>query len=546
MKYVPHKISFKIAGTGPEEERLRLYAGNDKRIEFLGFVDENQIKEYYANALVILFVPYDEDYGFITVEAMKSKKPVITTSDSGGPLEFVNNDRSGFIVPPNPEHIAEKINFFIENKDRAFDMGNYAYETVNTITWKKFIHELDLNKPEGSKKKILVLSTYSCFPPRGGGQQRLFNIYSRLALNYDVTICSIVESHKPSDDLILENGLQQICIPQSSEHARLQWNEEKKLGKNLYDCGMIDFVEKSPQYVNKIKSMMLNADIVVLFHPYLYTLSKYMDASSTLFYEAVDIESNQKKTYLKNEAWERKIFEIEKQSCNHSKIIFVTSSEDKTKLTQLYKIDPEKVLPVPNGVNTDKIGFILDIEKGKQKKLCNLKNTNTILFVASWHPPNLEALKFIISDLLPKLKNTKLLLVGSIKDYYHSKIGKLPNNVLAFGVVDELEKYEIYKLADIAINPMFSGSGTNIKMLDYFSAGIPVVTTRIGARGLNIEHNKEAIICSAETMVHSIQQLMADKEVQNRLKKNARLLVESAYSWRGIVTDIEHHLENLK
>ena len=135
--------------------------------------------------------------------------------------------------------------------------------------------------------------------------------------------------------------------------------------------------------------------------------------------------------------------------------------------------------------------------------------------------------------------------MGSIKDNYLFEVGKLPDNVLAFGVVDELEKYEIYKLADIAINPMFSGSGTNIKMLDYFSAGIPVVTTETGARGLRIQHNNEAIICSPETMLQSILQLMNDQKLQDKLKKNARTLVESAYSWDRIANEIENYIEKI-
>jgi len=214
-------------------------------------------------------------------------------------------------------------------------------------------------------------------------------------------------------------------------------------------------------------------------------------------------------------------------------------------LIQLYKIDTEKIAVIPNGVDTGRIQYISDNERITQKKLCNLENTHTILFVGSWHPPNLEALKFIVKNLLPKLPNTKLLLVGSIEDYYLSDVGKLPDNVLAFGVVDELEKYEIYKLADIAINPMFSGSGTNIKMLDYFSAGIPVVTTETGARGLTIEHNKEAIICSTDTMLQLILQLMRDQKLQDTLKKNARTIVESAFSWDRIVRDIENHIEKI-
>ena len=154
-----------------------------------------------------------------------------------------------------------------------------------------------------------------------------------------------------------------------------------------------------------------------------------------------------------------------------------------------------------------------------KKESCNLENTDTILFVGSLaSSKSYNILIFIIKDLLPFLKNTKLLLVGSIKDYYLTEVGKLPDNVLAFGTVDELEKYEIYK-SDIAINPMFSGSGTNIKMLDYFSAGIPVVTTKTGARGLTIENNKEAIICSPDSMLQSIQQLMRDQKLQDNLEE---------------------------
>jgi len=546
MKFVPHTISLKIAGTGPEEKRLKAKAGTDKRIEFLGFVNDDQKIEYYANALTVLFVPYDEDYGFITVEAMKSKKAVITTSDSGGPLEFVKNYQTGFVVPPDPKLIAEKINYFIENKEEAINMGISSYETVKNINWQSFTHELlNLQKNELIKKKILVLSTYSCYPPRGGGQQRLFNIYSRLAKKFDIRICSIIESNKSYENLLLENGLQQICIPQSQDHAQLQWNEEKKLGKNLYDCYMIDFIEKSPKYINAVKKMMSDVDYVILFHPYLYPITKHMKNSTKLIFEAVDIEFIQKKAYVKNADLENKIFSIEKQSCDFSKIIFATSHEEKNKLIQLYKINPEKIAIIPNGVDTGRIQYISNTERIKQKRLCNLGNTPTILFVGSWHPPNLEALKFIIMDLLPKLNNTKLLLVGSIKDYYLSEVGDLPDNVLAFGVVDELEKYEIYKLADIAINPMFSGSGTNIKMLDYFSAGIPVVTTETGARGLTIEHNKEAIICRPDTMHQLILQLMRDQKLQDKLKKNARTLVESAYSWDKIVKDIENHIEKI-
>ncbi len=544
MKFVRHPVSLKIAGTGPYEKRLKEKAKGDKRIEFLGFLDEGRLQEYYADALAVLFVPFDEDYGFITIEAMMSKKAVITCADSGGPLEFVRNNENGFVVPSDPCLIAEKINYFIENKEAAIDMGKTAFETVKNLNWRSFTDDL-LDVKENKRIKILVLSTYSCYPPRGGGQQRLFNIYSRLAKKFGVTICSIIESNKPCENFLLGNGLRQVCIPQSQDHAVLQWMEEKKAGKNLYDCCMIDLIGKSPRYIEAVKKYMAESDIIIFSHPYLFDLAKYTPISSKIIYDAVDIEYLQKKAHLDN-TWGTKIFAAEKNCCDRSDMIFTTSTEDRISLQNLYDIRSDKILVVPNGVDTQQIRFISDNERLAQKKDCNLENIRTILFVGSWHPPNLEALKFITRDLLPGLKNTKLLLVGSIRDYYLSEGGKLPDTVLAFGVVDEVEKYELYKLADIAINPMFSGSGTNIKMLDYFSSGIPVVTTGTGARGLGIENNKEAIISDPGTMHDSIVQLISDRALQDKIKRNARALVESAYSWDRIVKDIEDHIGKLK
>lgn len=540
MKYVPHNVKLKIAGTGPDEEKLKKMAENDHRIEFLGFVSEDELIKLYSDSLAVLFVPFDEDYGLITIEGMMSKKPVITTIDSGGPLEFVEDSATGYIVEPEPQKIAERINYLIENPETTRKMGLAAYQSVKGITWKNFASQLvakkNISTPD--RKKILVLSTYSCYPPRGGGQHRLYNIYSLLAKEFDVTICSIIETNKQYQNLVLDNGLRQICIPQSTEHARYQWGAEKKIGVNLYDVTMIDFVDHSKKYVDKIKELAVDSDIIVFSHPYLWPLNKFIDDNKKVIYEAHNLEYLLKKDYVKDSGYTTKIYNTEKEASLKSDLILCTSEEDKTNLIEVYGPSPEKILVTPNGVDTSRIHFITSEEKEKQKKLTGLSYFTTIIFVGSWHPPNLEALKFITDKLCRKYMNYKFLVVGSIKDYYLNEYGKLPQNVLDFGTVDEDEKYEIYKLADIAINPMFSGSGTNLKMLDYMSAGIPVVSTHVGARGLDTENEVHALICPAEEFQAKISRLLENEELQQNLKINARKLVEQKYSWEIIAQSI--------
>ena len=95
-----------ITGTGEDEKALRAAAAGDRRIRFLGNVDEAALSDLYADALLVPFVPKHEDYGLITIEAFKSGKPVLTCTDSGETLEFVRDGHNGYVVEPNAREIA--------------------------------------------------------------------------------------------------------------------------------------------------------------------------------------------------------------------------------------------------------------------------------------------------------------------------------------------------------------------------------------------------------------------------------------------------------
>ena len=93
-----------VAGTGPNEAILRELAAGDDRVRFLGFVSDPDLVELYARALAVLYVPYDEDHGLVPLEAMGSRKPVVTCGDSGGPLEYVADGQTGLVFrEPTPQ-----------------------------------------------------------------------------------------------------------------------------------------------------------------------------------------------------------------------------------------------------------------------------------------------------------------------------------------------------------------------------------------------------------------------------------------------------------
>jgi glycosyltransferase involved in cell wall biosynthesis len=136
-----------IAGTGGahmELERLIFELNIHDRVRLLGYVDDNEMRTWYANALGVFFGPYDEDYGYITLEAMLSSKPVITCSDSGGPLGFVIDGETGYVVSPNPDSVANAIEFLYADKQRAKRLGAAGREHYQAldISWNRVIETL--------------------------------------------------------------------------------------------------------------------------------------------------------------------------------------------------------------------------------------------------------------------------------------------------------------------------------------------------------------------------------------------------------------------
>lgn len=142
MKYVKSPVELKIAGKGEDEDKLRDLASHDQRIEFLGRVPDEKMTELYSDALCVPFVPIHEDYGYVTIEAYRSGKPVITCVDSGEPSYFVRNGETGFVCDPDPMLIAEKIDYLYQHPDVAQRMGRQGEQSIGYIDWNNVATEI--------------------------------------------------------------------------------------------------------------------------------------------------------------------------------------------------------------------------------------------------------------------------------------------------------------------------------------------------------------------------------------------------------------------
>ncbi|HEY0072179.1 MAG TPA: glycosyltransferase family 4 protein [Chloroflexia bacterium] len=144
----PVRVSFMGAADRDEYARkLRDMArelGVEERVRWLGPVSDEEKFRLYAHSLGVIFPPLDEDYGYITLEAMLSSKPVITCTDSGGPLEFVRDGETGYIAEPTPEGLAAAMDRLWEDRTRAASLGEAGralYDGLG-ISWAAVVKRL--------------------------------------------------------------------------------------------------------------------------------------------------------------------------------------------------------------------------------------------------------------------------------------------------------------------------------------------------------------------------------------------------------------------
>jgi glycosyltransferase involved in cell wall biosynthesis len=127
-----------LAGSGPDRaalERLAGQLGLGERVRFAGRISDAEAVDLYAGARAVYYAPVDEDYGFATVEAFASARPVVTTTDAGGVLEFVESGVTGLVTDPTPAALAPALATLAADPALAARLGTAGAARVRDITW---------------------------------------------------------------------------------------------------------------------------------------------------------------------------------------------------------------------------------------------------------------------------------------------------------------------------------------------------------------------------------------------------------------------------
>lgn len=386
--------------------------------------------------------------------------------------------------------------------------------------------------------KILFVSAVLPYPLHSGGQVRIFNLLTLLSKTHDITLCAFTRSDEEKKYISELSFCKKVITVNRGHVWQMKYliktacstypllyssyqNEEmrtriaQELSENFYDL-----IHLEPSYVwpavpqTQIPIVVAEHNIEYAVYEQ-YVRSFFIPFLRPLLY--VDV--------LKHRRQEEKVWE-------KSDHVITVSRDDALQITKKFNKKPMTV--VPNGVDTDYFQFKSTVKKNE---------FSSFLFVGqfTWLQ-NRDALGFLLREIWPEIQvsypKARLTIVGK-------NIPTTLRNLITSPHITLLEDIEdirvVYHSHDALVAPIRIGGGTKFKILEAMASGLPVITTTIGARGLDVTHAKEVYIAdTTRDVLHAIGMLLGNSEKRQELIKNARKCIEENYTWIEIAKKLHH------
>lgn len=568
-------VPLRIAGDGPQAEHLRTLAAGDERITFLGRLTDDELVAEYSRAALVPFVPYDEDMGLITLEAMACGKPVLTVHDAGGVGEFVRDGVNGRIVEPTEKALAAAFDALLADPARLQAWGKAAQASAAEVSWQRTAQGLlaavergqrafgeecvpaRAVRPAGGRPRLLVVNTFGVYPPDNGGKKRMFYLYRGVAQWAEVTLLNLGCWGQEASERWLAPHLREVCIPPGEGFARAEQALSKALGdKPVTDVAALLYGAQLGALRAAFQTLAQACDVVVCAHVYLAPLVQEV-WQGPLWYDAFNVEADMKAVVLGQPLpapqdvdaslplqapdvhgpglaaqCVRLVAAAEARLVQQAARVWAVSAQDRERFAALFGREVQTMELAVNGTHLPQDAWLDAVRRGALKARLGLGGRPLAVFVASYHGPNLPAADDVLA-LAQRCPDWTFALVGSV--CHHLQGQALPANLLVLGLVEEGVLRALLRAADVGLNPMRSGSGTNLKMLDYAGHGLLILSTPVGARGLAFAAGSHYVEREVQDFAAALQELSAQCPApQAALRTAARALAEQVYAWDAI------------
>lgn len=386
-----------------------------------------------------------------------------------------------------------------------------------------------------------MLTPYVPYPPSSGGQVRTYNLLKFLSKNNEITLVCLYKN--PEEKKYLER-LKPYCrsihFCQRSPHP---WTL-RNIFKSIFSLKPFLIVRNYSQEAESILKTLLGKEKFDIIHAETFYIMPHLPKTNipiflleqTIEYQVYQHFVNSLPFFLKPlfslDILKLKIWE--KNYWKKAYLVGTVSNTDKQTIVRLEK--NIKPVIIPNGAGEDMIA-----ERIQPK---NLENPLVLFQGNFFWLQNTEAANFLIKKIIPLAKKiipkVKFIIAGQNAA---NKIGQIKDKNLEIIDIapDQNDKVKkIYQQADIFIAPIFGPGGTRLKILAAMAAGIPVISTKTGVTGLDIKNNSNVIIANTPLeFVKSIEIIIKNKTLYEKIRNNAYNLIKDKYNWENIARELE-------
>ncbi len=386
---------------------------------------------------------------------------------------------------------------------------------------------IDRDKP----LKVLFVCPYIPYPPTHGGAVRMYNLIKQLAKKHHVYLLSFVENSKEFDNF---DHLTQYCKDVKLISRRASWRKSNLLW--LRPQGSLDEFY-CVEFEHTLQWMVDKHDIDIVQYEYTQMaqyIKNFPRAKTVLTEHDVTFVTRYRHFRLVPLSWEKvrafmrwaTMFVWELDICRKFDLVCTVSTKEK-ELLQSYDKRLRVTDSAPTGTDTEFYN----------PSLRTAVEPNSLLFVGFFkHMPNVEGILYFLREVYPLIKQRKpevrVYIVGASPPTEVLEFKQDPS-IIVTGFVDDLRDY--YARAQVFIVPILRGAGVRVKIYEAMAAGIPIVSTGLGAEGIEVTDGKDLYLADTpQEFATKVLALLEDQQLQREMAAKARELVVKNYDWASI------------
>lgn len=379
-------------------------------------------------------------------------------------------------------------------------------------------------------KKVLVITYDFPFPTNSGGKSRIYNLI-KFSKSKEIEFY-IYSFTRPSFKESYKKEIEKIGVSQIYTHPRKKVKDAGVLFKTFLGTSSIFkhlYYSKEAEHeiLQIIQEEKIDTVLFESFYTSFYISEKIKKMGVTQIFGTENIEHMlyydfaKKKPSVIRKGYLVQVSRLQHEEENAYKeadrILAITEEEKKYIASQT----KSPIVVIPNGVNTKELEYRPKKTSGKN-----------LLFVGNFsYFPNVDAMKFFYTEVFLKMPDVTLTVVGKNQDVL--PFLELDTRVKNVEYIEDIK--DTYYDADIFVFPVRHGGGTNFKVLEAASCGTPIVAIPDRVRGLGFQEDKHYVsAASGQDFIQGINSLLDDKNLREKISKNARSYVEKEYNWEMI------------